>query len=317
MEHHFCTQIAKEYGIEEAILLHNFFYWLSKNAANEKHFHDGLYWFYNSKKALVDLFPYMNETKIFRSIKNLEERGLVVKGDYNTDKWDRTKWYAITKKGLEYMQSMGYSLDSFSALWQNDTIECVKMNNGACQNEQSILINNTDTNTDSDKKEKKIIKEKKKRCANSYDDNFEEAFKATGRKGSKKNAYNRWLKLSEDDKIKAIKHIPFYYSSNDRQYLKDFEGYLNGRYFDNVVYDKNGNLMYDPERESSNDYTPVTGVDLRWNDNRQCYMFVGMFYGSLYDGYDNNNRPDGATVLLNNGQGTIIWSAKDKKWNKK
>ena len=163
MEHYFNTDVAKDFGIEEAILLHNFHFWLSKNAANEKHFHDGLYWFYNSKKAFVDLFPYMNETKIFRSIKNLEERGFIVKGNYNTDKWDRTNWYAITKFGLTYLQTKGYSISVFGALFQNDTFDSGKMNDGALQSEQSIIINNTYTNTNSkQKKEDTIISSKKK-----------------------------------------------------------------------------------------------------------------------------------------------------------
>lgn len=163
MEHHFNTQVAKDCGIEEAILLHNFHFWLSKNAANEKHFHDGLYWFYNSKRAFVDLFPYMNETKIFRSIKNLEERGFVVKGNYNKDKWNKTNWYAITKFGLTYMQTKGYSISILGALFQNDTIDSGKMNDGVFQNEQSIIINNTNTNTNSiQEKEDTNISSKKK-----------------------------------------------------------------------------------------------------------------------------------------------------------
>ena len=163
MEHCFNTEIAKDFGIEEAILLHHFHFWLSKNAANERHFHDGLYWFYNSKKAFVNLFPYMNETKIFRSIKNLEEKGIVAKGNYNTDKWVRTNWYALTKLGLTYMQSKGYPISDFGALFQNDTIDSGKMNDGELQGEQSIIINNTDTNTNSKQEKEDIsISSKKK-----------------------------------------------------------------------------------------------------------------------------------------------------------
>lgn len=146
MEHYFNTDIAKDFGIEEAILLHFFHFWLSKNAANEKHLHDGLYWFYNSKKAFVDLFPYMNETKIFRTIKNLEESGFVVKGNYNTDKWDRTNWYAITKFGLTYLQTKGYSISVFGALFQNDTLDSCKMNDGTLQSERPIPVINTYSN---------------------------------------------------------------------------------------------------------------------------------------------------------------------------
>ena len=94
MEHHFNTELAKKYGIAESILLHHFYYWIVKNAVNGKHFHDGLYWTYNTKKAYADFFSYMNETKIFRTIKHLEEENIIVKGNYNTDKWDKTNWYA-------------------------------------------------------------------------------------------------------------------------------------------------------------------------------------------------------------------------------
>jgi hypothetical protein len=105
----------------------------------------------------------MNETKIFRSIKNLEERGFVVKGNYNTDKWDRTNWYAMTKFGLTYMQTKGYPISGFVALFQNDTIDSGKMNDGELQSEQSILINNTDTDTNNiQEKEDTIISSKKK-----------------------------------------------------------------------------------------------------------------------------------------------------------
>lgn len=157
MEHHFNVEIAKDYGIEEAILLNNFHFWIAKNMANGMHYHDGLCWFYNSKKAFVELFPYMNETKIFRAIKKLEERGLVVKGNYNTNKWDKTNWYAFTKKGIKYMRSKGCLFPSF----QNDTLDSVKMNNGALQSEQSYnTYNKPDNNIkEKDSKEKEKLQE--------------------------------------------------------------------------------------------------------------------------------------------------------------
>ena len=44
MTHNFDTEIATEYGINEAILLNNIYYWVEYNKANEKNFHDGYYW---------------------------------------------------------------------------------------------------------------------------------------------------------------------------------------------------------------------------------------------------------------------------------
>ena len=48
MQHTFDIDIAAKYGVEEAILLNYFDFWIQKNEANDRHFHDGLYWTYNS-----------------------------------------------------------------------------------------------------------------------------------------------------------------------------------------------------------------------------------------------------------------------------
>lgn len=162
MEHHFNTNIAKKYGIEEAILLHHFYYWIAKNAANAKHFYDGLYWTYNSREAYAKFFGYINEAKIYRIIKKFVEEGLIAKGDYNTDKWKHTNWYALTIKGLEYLRENGYDMTPFGCVLQNADFDCCKMNNGLLQNEQSLYNDNiiTDNNSTNNKEEEKELKEK-------------------------------------------------------------------------------------------------------------------------------------------------------------
>lgn len=144
MEHHFNTDLAREYGIEEAILIHNLYYWIHKNACNDKHFHDGRYWTYNTTKAFASLFPYMNETKIFRSLKRLEECGFIIKGNFNVAKMDRTCWYAFTDSAIEYLIGLGF-----------DDLHFGKMKNGNCQNEMTIPDNNI-TNKNTSKKEIEI-----------------------------------------------------------------------------------------------------------------------------------------------------------------
>lgn len=161
MEHHINTTIARIYGIEEAIILHHFYYWIAKNAANDKHFHDGLYWTYNSKRAYADFFAYMNETKITRVIKHLEDEGIILKGNYNEDKFDKTNWYAITRKGLELLSDNGYEMQAFLPSLQNDSIECVKMNNRASQNESSLLVNYSNNNNETDNNKKENSKKEK------------------------------------------------------------------------------------------------------------------------------------------------------------
>ena len=67
MEHGFNVSIAKKYGILEAILIYNFEYWIAKNIANQKNYHNGFYWTYNSTRAFTELFPYVSQRQISAS----------------------------------------------------------------------------------------------------------------------------------------------------------------------------------------------------------------------------------------------------------
>ena len=125
MNHHFNTDVAEKYGIEEAILFENIYYWCIKNKANNHNFFDGNYWTYNSVKAFSDMFKYMNPKKITAALKNLEESGLITSGCYNENKYDRTKWYAIT--------DFGYSI------YQNREMDNPKTENRNTNNGQMIV----------------------------------------------------------------------------------------------------------------------------------------------------------------------------------
>lgn len=97
--HFFDVHIAKLYGVNCAVILQNLWHWIRKNEANEKNFYDGTYWTYNSTKAFKELFPYLSQKQIETALKKLRDEGIIVTGNYNAMKYDRTLWYAITKKG--------------------------------------------------------------------------------------------------------------------------------------------------------------------------------------------------------------------------
>lgn len=140
MEHHFNVEIAKEYGITQAIILNNLYYWISKNIANNKHFYDGNYWTYNSKKAFSGLFPYLTERQIDYSLKKLIDDGLIVKGNYNKMAYDRTLWYAITKKGYSILQNCKMEdTNMLNGLYENvEPIPNNKPNNKKSNNKHNI-----------------------------------------------------------------------------------------------------------------------------------------------------------------------------------
>ena len=144
MEHSFNIELAKKYGILEAILLKNLWFWIEKNRANEKNFYDGTYWTYNSTRAFNELFPYASESSIKRALKGLQEKGIIKTGNYNKSAYDRTLWYAFTDLGESIMS--------------NRQMEVNKSPNGSEQNGLTIPDINTDdktTNIKTNKKEKK------------------------------------------------------------------------------------------------------------------------------------------------------------------
>jgi len=95
MNHSFNIEVAKEYGVDCAIVLEYLSFWIKKNEANGKHFYDGRYWTYNSIKAFSELFPYWSESQIRRILTKLEDSNLIVTGNFNKAGYDMTKWYAV------------------------------------------------------------------------------------------------------------------------------------------------------------------------------------------------------------------------------
>ena len=100
MTHSFDVDLACKYGMLEAVLLFYFDFWIEKNKANEKHFHDGYYWTYNSTKAFTELFPYASQKRIRTALSHLVEEGLIATGEYNEKAFDHTTWYRFTEKGI-------------------------------------------------------------------------------------------------------------------------------------------------------------------------------------------------------------------------
>ena len=103
--HCFDVDVAKRYGVNCAVILNNIYHWITKNEANGENFYDGYYWTYNSTKAFNDLFPYLTQKQIETALKKLRDEGILITGNYNENKYDRTLWYAITEKGKSILHT--------------------------------------------------------------------------------------------------------------------------------------------------------------------------------------------------------------------
>ena len=109
MEHHFDVSLAIKYGMVEAVIINHFQYWIEANRANDRNFHDGRYWTFNSMKAFSEIFPYLSESKIRNALKRLQDEGIIVTGNYNKLAYDRTLWYAFSDFGESILQN--YKMD--------------------------------------------------------------------------------------------------------------------------------------------------------------------------------------------------------------
>ena len=144
MEHSFNVEVATEYGVHSAILLNNIAFWCLKNKANGTHEHDGYFWTYNSKKAFSELFPYMTARQIDYALKRLIDDGILVTGNYNANAYDRTLWYAVTKKGYSILQ--------------NCAMDGTRLSNGNTENVEPIPDDKPDEKRTDKKPDKKVSK---------------------------------------------------------------------------------------------------------------------------------------------------------------
>lgn len=177
MEHHFNINVAKEYGILEAILLENIYFWVEKNRANGRHCYDGDYWTYNSARAFAELFPYATERQINYALQKLKEAELIKYGNYNKSSYDRTKWYALTEKG--------------KSILQNSEIHFTKLSNGTDEIVKPIPYNKPD-----DKPYNKpdiILKAEALDCAKKLRDKILEIY-PNNVGARKKDCIERWAK---------------------------------------------------------------------------------------------------------------------------
>jgi hypothetical protein len=143
MTHQFDTEIAREYGVDIAIVVNNIAFWLQKNKANKKHMYDGKVWTYNSTKAFAELFPYWTESQMRRILDKMQDLEIIQSGNYNKVAYDRTKWYTFTDAFVEKHKS----------ICEFCQMESADLPNGIGENHEPIPdskpdVNNTDIKTD-------------------------------------------------------------------------------------------------------------------------------------------------------------------------
>lgn len=129
--------LAKMLGdLEEAAILQQIHYWTQKNM----NIRDGYSWVYNSMKDWWKQLPWFKTEKTLRSkFTSLEKKGLLVTGNYNKAKFDRTKWYRIDYDAFSQM---------VTAYGKNDLTMSPNLPNASGKNYPTNTIDYTETTTE-------------------------------------------------------------------------------------------------------------------------------------------------------------------------
>lgn len=117
--------LAKKIGLNQALFIQQLHYWL----ADSKHTYDGYQWVYNTYEDWHRQFPFWSTSTIRRIIGKLEREGLIVSGNYNRFKMDKTKWYRINYEYLESLMDEDTQLSDLCNK-RTDTSDPTEQHNG-------------------------------------------------------------------------------------------------------------------------------------------------------------------------------------------
>ena len=151
MDFSFNIEFAKRYGVDEAIMVKSFQFWIRLNKANKVNYHDKRYWTYNTNKSLTEYYPFWTEKQVRRIIESLVDKEILIKGNYNKIAYDRTIWYAFVNENLYlsdnfHLEEIG-DYEKVNTILPNGQMEKTKQKNGISQKGEPIPVANQVLNT--------------------------------------------------------------------------------------------------------------------------------------------------------------------------
>ena len=134
--------LAREIGLNEAIMLQQIHYWLLKSG-NE---FEGAKWFYKTLEEWQTEFPFWSTMTIRRTLGSLEKQKIIKIGNFNKKKFDKTKWYTIDYQRVN------------RRCVQNEQSMCSNRTDGCVQNEQTNTRDYQESTTENNVPEEKPLK---------------------------------------------------------------------------------------------------------------------------------------------------------------
>ena len=102
----FIKDIARDYGLRESVIATYLWELLEKDMESIER--NGRIWTRISQRMITLALLFMTVDMACRSLKKLAEEGIIMRAEFNDDKFDRTHWYTFTDYGNEMMDPIKF-----------------------------------------------------------------------------------------------------------------------------------------------------------------------------------------------------------------
>ena len=104
----FDSYIASKYGVIEAVIIHDFAKIIERCELAGVQQHEGRYWICGAVKEISRHYSYLSSDQVRRTIDKLVSKGVLIKGNFNIDRFDQTLWYTFTDKAVNELAETGF-----------------------------------------------------------------------------------------------------------------------------------------------------------------------------------------------------------------
>lgn len=129
------VELAMVIGLNEAIVLQQIHYWMSKGSGIE---HDGVKWIYNTYEQWKEQFPFWSTDTIKRALTTLNTKGLVRVEQLNKSKHDRTNYYTINKLAVAALRPDDSAPIEEGNLHSSTKAECTALTENTAETSSEI-----------------------------------------------------------------------------------------------------------------------------------------------------------------------------------
>lgn len=94
--HSFDVELARQLNsVNLALLIHHFQFWINKNMQMGINFYEGRTWTYQTLEEICAIYIYLSVPQVKRLLQELVDRGILRKGNFNKNVFDKTTWYSF------------------------------------------------------------------------------------------------------------------------------------------------------------------------------------------------------------------------------